>query len=191
MSVISYRSPRARSDATAVLGMTVFLGSWAIMFAALFFGYATIRVRLASWPPAGLPPLPLALPGLNTVVLAGSGVMLQRALGAARAGNSSVRRDVVAAALLGTVFLGLQFLLWIRMWQAGLRPEAGPYPSVFWALTVFHALHVLVGLGGLCFVAARASSYIPARHLSLRLWTTFWHFIGAVWLLLFVSVFVL
>jgi cytochrome c oxidase subunit 3 len=94
---------------------------------------------------------------------------------------------------LGIVFLLLQCLLWSRLWAAGLRIDGGPYPSVFWALTVFHALHVLAGLGGLCYVAARGSRglYGPSRHVALRLWSGFWHFVGAVWAALYLAVFVI
>ena len=89
-------------------------------------------------------------------------------------------------------FLGLQLALWITVWRAGLLPTAGPYPSVFWALTTFHALHVLVGLGALGALAWRTARgiYNAARHLPVRLWTMYWHFVGAVWLLIFASVFV-
>jgi heme/copper-type cytochrome/quinol oxidase subunit 3 len=68
----------------------------------------------------------------------------------------------------------------------------GPYPSVFWALTTFHALHVLVGLVALAFLAWRTArgTYNAARHLPVRLWAMYWHFVGVVWLLIFASVFV-
>jgi heme/copper-type cytochrome/quinol oxidase subunit 3 len=172
----------------------LFLGSWTMMFAALFFAYAYVRVHAESWPPADAPGLPLLLPGVNTLVIGVSSVALQRALSAARAGRTAqIFPPVAAAIVLGLLFLALQCLLWSRLWAAGLRIDGGPYPSVFWALTVFHALHVLVGLMGLAWVAAHArrGAYGPARHVGLRLWTGFWHFVGAVWVLLYVAVFVI
>jgi cytochrome c oxidase subunit III len=193
-SVIRYRPRRARSDATAWLGMVIFLASWTMLFAALFFAYAMLRLRASQWPPPGTVALPLLLPAVNTAVLAASSAALQRALVSARRGRvAAVAPSVYAALGFGAVFLGLQAVVWTELWRAGLRPDGGPYASVFYALTVFHALHVLAGLGGLSWLAARArgGAFGPGRHVGLRLWTGYWHFVGAIWLVLFVTLFVI
>src|ERR1700687_1037837 len=98
--VINYRSPRTRDETTAHIGMIIFLGSWAMMFAALFFIYAGLRVRSVGWPPPGVPVLPLALPALNTLTIGSSSVVLQLGLGAFRSGRPKVLR---AAALANPV----------------------------------------------------------------------------------------
>lgn len=193
-AILPWRSRRARSDATAWIGMLIFLGSWAMMFAALFFSYAILRTRMQVWPPAGSPPLPLLLPAVNTLVLALSSVALERALWSARRGKlSSILPAIVAMLFLGALFVGLQIFLWTGLWKAGLHLDAGPYASVFYALTAVHAAHVAVGLLGLVYCAIRAGSgaFTPVRHVGLRLWTAYWHFVGGVWLLLFLTVFVL
>ncbi|MHB1844246.1 MAG: cytochrome c oxidase subunit 3, partial [Deltaproteobacteria bacterium] len=190
MEVLRYKPRQARNETTAWIGMLVFLGSWAMLFAGLFFAYGAIREATHAWPPKGLPALPLALPTLNTFVLAGSSVLLQ--LGVVR-----LRRGLPAAllfslaALLGALFLALQLAVWIGLWRAGLRPTGGPFPSVFYGLTVFHALHVLVGLFALAGLAIGAASgrLSAARQLPARLWALYWHFVGAVWLVLFASVY--
>ena len=94
---------------------------------------------------------------------------------------------------LGFVFLALQAVVWTRLWNAGLTVDKGPYPSVFYGLTVIHALHVAVGLLALAWLTLRAfqGTFNAARHLPVRLWALYWHFVGAVWLLMFVSVYVI
>src|SRR5204863_504003 len=67
-----YRLRRSEDEITSYVGMIIFLGSWAMMFAALFFAYAVVRVRAPMWPPPDEPALPILIPGLNTVVIAGS-----------------------------------------------------------------------------------------------------------------------
>ena len=47
-------APRHR-ETTAVLGMTIFIASWAMLFASLFFAYALTRLRAPFWPPLDLP----------------------------------------------------------------------------------------------------------------------------------------
>ncbi|HWE23490.1 MAG TPA: cytochrome c oxidase subunit 3 [Myxococcales bacterium] len=193
-SVIPYRPRRARADATAWLGMVIFLASWTMLFAALFFAYAMLRVRATQWPPAGTAPLPVLLPAVNTAVLAASSVALQSSLVSARRGRvASVAPAIYVALGLGALFLVLQVVVWVGLWRAGLRPEGSSYGSVFYALTVFHALHVLAGLGGLAWLAmrARTGAYGPGRHVALRLWTGYWHFVGVVWFALFVTLFLI
>ena len=193
-SVLKYRPRRSAADATAWLGMVVFLASWTMLFAALFAVYGVLRVRAPAWPPPDLPRLPLLLPGANTLAILASSIALQSALHFSRTGRlARVLPAAVAALVLGAIFLVGQSALWIGLWREGLRPEGGPFPSVFYGLTAFHALHVLVGLFGLAFVVLRASraSYGPTRHLGLRLWCGYWHFVGVIWLLLYVTIFVL
>ncbi|MGZ6123993.1 MAG: cytochrome c oxidase subunit 3 [Myxococcales bacterium] len=193
-SILRYRPRRSRADSTAWLGMIVFLASWTMLFAALFAVYGVLRMRSPAWPPPDVPSLPLLLPAANTLAILASSVALQSALRSARSGRiGGVLPAALAALGLGAIFLAGQVALWTGLWRAGLRPEGGPFPSVFYGLTAFHALHVLVGLFGLGFVAIRASrtAYGPTRHLGLRLWCGYWHFVGAIWVLLFLSIFVL
>jgi heme/copper-type cytochrome/quinol oxidase subunit 3 len=193
-AVVSLR-PRAKEDFSSYLGVVIMLGSWSILFGGLFFAYAGVRMAAPVWPPPGVPKLPLALPALNTVVLAASSWTAQRALRAIRRG----RREEMAAlfsvtVFLGALFLGLQYVLWSTARASGLSIDAGgTYGSVFYALTLFHAGHVAVGVGGLVYlvVAARRGRWNAAAHTPVRMWTMFWHFVDAVWLVTFLSVFVL
>jgi len=175
-------------EVTSYVGMTVFLGSWAMMFAALFFSYAVVRAHAPAWPPPGSPALPVLVPGLNTLVVAASSAAVAVGVRA----HALRRRSAPALALgaaLGALFLGLQLLVWIRVWQSGLVPSGGPYPSVFYALTVFHALHALVGIAALAVLAARGFAGRAASRSAVRLWGMFWHFVGAVWCALYAAVY--
>jgi len=158
-------------ERTALMGMAIFVAAWVMLFAALFFAYGLSRLHAIVWPPADLPALPLALPGLATLVLAASSASLH------------VRRVGLAVAL-GAGFLGLQTVVWRQMLAAGLRPQAGAYASYFFALTVFHALHVVVGLGALGWLA------VHPRPLALRLWTVYWHMVDVIWSVMFLLVYV-
>jgi cytochrome c oxidase subunit 3 len=187
-------TPQVRDESTAFVGMVIFLGSWAVMFIALFFAYGFVRLRATTWPSEDLPRLPLLLPALNTVVIGLSSATLQYGLSALRRGRELPLAPALAAsALLGFGFLALQWLLWTRVRAAGLHNSTGTYASVFFMLTTVHAAHVLVGLVALVSLAIRAmrGAFSAARHLPVRLWTMYWHFVGIVWGCVFVSVFLL
>jgi cytochrome c oxidase subunit III len=192
--VIPYRPVAARGEETAWLGMAIFLGSWAMMFASLFFAYGFLRLRQPGWPPPGTPQLPRLLPAVNTGVLALTSLALQRALRSARRGESAQ----VVTALVGSLFLGLSFvalqvLLWTSLFKSGLALEDGSLAAVVYGLTGFHALHVLVGLVGLGLLLAAVlrGTLNAARNNRLRLWVMYWHFVGLVWLTMYLLIFVI
>lgn len=193
-SVVALR-PRAREEFTASLGMVVFLASWAMMFSALFFAYGFIRSRAVVWPPPGVPVLPVALPALNTVILFVSSLTFMRGLSLLRRGDRhglSVWVGVTIA--LGAVFLGLQLHLWTSLHRAGLHiTTGGIYGSAFYSLTVFHAIHVAVGLLVLLWVLVQSlrGRYTEHKYVNVRLCTMFWHFVDVVWILMFVTLYVL
>ncbi len=164
-------------ERTALLGMIIFIASWAMLFAGLFFAYGLLRLRAPAWPPADLPRIPTTLPALATAVLALSSLALVRGRGR--------RRSPAIAAVLGAGFLALQITVWRDLASAGLLPQAGPFASAFFGLTVFHALHVAVGLVALTVLAAR-----PAP-VALRLWTLYWHMVGIVWGIIYLLVYLL
>ena len=192
-AILPYPPPRARQEWTAYLGMVIFLGSWAMMFGSLFFAYGMVRARANAWPPPDLPVLPLALPGLNTLIIAASSGLLQLAVHWLRLGKVARVGPALGASLtLGTLFLVLQTVTWRSLFEEGLTPSEGPYPSVFYALTCFHALHVLVGIVALAWIFRNVAigKYSAARFLPVRLWALYWHFVGAVWGIMFVTVYV-
>jgi cytochrome c oxidase subunit III len=196
--VISEELPEKRS--LGHTGMVLFLGSWAMMFGALFFCYALLRIRAPFWPPLGMTELPLALPGLSTLLLLLSSATVQRALSGLRRGRlARFRRHLLATIVLGSLFAALQCAVWIELWSAGLRLDSGTYGGLFYLLTVFHMLHVLVGLGLLVWLlaptlrpgAAEASEAAAPRRVPATLASMFWHGVDAVWVVIFLTVYVL
>ena len=74
----------------------------------------------------------------------------------------------------------------------GVFLATNPHSSFFYMLTGLHGLHLL---GGLFWFAAvlvdvRRMAYTPGED-GLRLFATYWHFLGALWLYLLVLLFVL
>jgi cytochrome c oxidase subunit 3 len=185
---------RERDEGTARLGMLILLGALAMMYAALLFAYCVLRSRLPVWPPEGAPALPVRLAGCDAALLALSGGTLQRALASARLGRRrNLAAELAAAVLLGLLFVAGQAIVLGDLWRCGLRPEGGTFPAIVYALTGFHGFQAIVGLLGLSWllVAGRGFLLPPARQLSLRLWTSYWHFVGASWIVLYLAVFVL
>lgn len=178
----------------AYAGMVIFLGSWAMLFAALFFSYAVLRVSASIWPTPGFVRLPLGIPGINTLLLLASSRTLAVALGRLKGGElRACRNELLRTIALGVAFVALQHAVWIDLWSSGLRLDSGAYGGTFYVLTVFHILHVLVGLGLLTRVVVPLMRRVPTapKRSAAMLTAMFWHFVDAVWLVTFVAVYVL
>lgn len=183
-------TPRTRVDAT--LGMLLFIGSWSMAFGTLLLALFVLRQRQPSWPPQGvaLPSFPMAAAATGVLVL--SSVVLAAGVARLRAGRRAAGAWALAL-LLGLAFAALQTWLWFDLLDAGRGPSSGTYESLFYGLTWFHAAHVACGLVGLLAVLPGVLSgrYGAQRQSTPRNVALFWHFVDAVWILLFVSLFVL
>jgi cytochrome c oxidase subunit 3 len=190
--MLTEQTPEERSLGYA--GMVLFLGSWAMMFGALFFSYAVLRIGAVAWPAPGFAPLPLGLPGISTLLLLASSRTLALALARLRCGQlERCRNGLLQTISLGVIFVGLQCKVWTDLWKSGLHLDSGAYGGSFYLLTVFHVLHVLVGLGLLVRLVApllRRTPVAPGR-VDAALTAMFWHFVDVVWLAMFVAVYVL
>jgi heme/copper-type cytochrome/quinol oxidase subunit 3 len=159
---VSAETARAR---TSYIGMAVFLGGWTMMFAALLFVWADVRLSSPAWPPDGEPRAPLLYPALATILIVASSWLLARG-------------RIAATIVAGLGFVALQLAGLAALWRLGVTPSSGRYGSLLYTFLALHGLHVAVGLGGLVAARGRFAGAQPS-------WRRFWHFVGAVWLVLF------
>ena len=181
-------SPVDERRATLTVGMVVTLAALAMTFGALLLAYGIVRVQAPAWPPPGEPPLP-ALWGWRWAATAAA-IAGSAALWGATRGSFVKAGALAGAALAGAAFLALQVGCLRTLAAAGVRPSSGIVASVVYALTAFHALHALIGLGVLApslFGALRGRGVDDGR---LGALAAFWHLVTAVWLIIFVAVFV-
>ncbi|MCH8805303.1 MAG: heme-copper oxidase subunit III [Planctomycetes bacterium] len=169
------------------LGMTLFLISLGVLFAASLIGYAIIRVAADVWPPPGMPRLPRAL-WLSTVILLVSSGTVQWALHSARTGRQKrLRAAMLSTTLLGFLFLACQTVIWFALVAANMPMTLNLYAFLFYVLTGLHAAHVVAGLIPLVIVSINAfrGRYSQRSHAGLRYCAMYWHFLDGVWLVLF------
>lgn len=187
-------APRRVTLDNAVLGTLFFIGAEVMLFAGLVFSFWILRLAAPVWPPPLQPRLPVGLTGANTVVLLASSVAMAAGLRALSRGRraAGVRRLATAAAL-GLVFVGVQGYEWLRLIGFGLTASSGVYGSTFYILIGAHGLHVLGAVAWLSvtlWLAARGR-FADGRSAPLRACAMYWHFVVALWPVLYVSVYLL
>jgi cytochrome c oxidase subunit 3 len=173
----------ALRDDQVKLGLWMFLATVTMLFAAFASAYI-VRRSGSDWRPVALP----SILWWNTVVLAASSVAVEIANWRGERGARALAAvAMVAALVLGVVFLGGQVEAWRLMRAAGVYLPTSPHSSFFFMLTGAHAVHVVAALAVLAWGAAgtvlvRERGRCAAR---MSLCRTFWHYLGAVWLFLF------
>ena len=174
-----------------LLGVKLGILSEVMLFGALFAAYFVIRSESGGWPPNGQERPELILPGLNTLLLLSSSVTMQWAVRAIGRGKvATMRRALRVTLLLGSIFIlvqGYEFA------TNGFGLDAGVFGSTFYTLTGFHGAHVLAGLGFMAIVATRARHGLISaeHHTAVEAASYYWHFVDAVWVVLFSTLYVL
>lgn len=188
------------------VGTIVWLGSELMFFAGLFAMYFTIRSVAPQLWEQNTPRLNVPFATINTLILIISSVWCQ--LGVFRAEHGQPHRtgsllDVrrwgmrewyVLTYLFGSVFIAGQALEYAELVHHGVTIQADAYGSVFYITTGFHALHVTGGLIAFLLIIGRtftARRYTHHQATGAIVTSYYWHFVDAVWIALFLTVYIL
>jgi len=192
--------------------MWIFLVSDTFIFGSFLISYMTVRLsNTVPWPnPSEVFSLqmfgqnvPLLLIAIMTFVLiSSSGTM-------ALAVNYGYRKDrkttfwlLLATAILGATFVGMQAFEWTKLIMEGVRPWGNPwgaaqFGSAFFMITGFHGTHVTIGVIFLIIVATKVRrgdldrqrpGFMTGRRGNyeiVEIMGLYWHFVDLVWVFIF------
>jgi heme/copper-type cytochrome/quinol oxidase subunit 3 len=176
------------------LAILFFMGAEVMFFAGLVSGFLVLRTSAPVWPPPLQPRLPVAVTGLNTLVLLASSVAMHRMVRAIRRGDRvELVRRLGLVAVLGVVFLVIQGFEWVRLVAFGLTIGSSAYGTTFYTIIGTHAVHVLGALVwvGVSLVLAARGRFSPEHSAPLRACAMYWHFVVGLWPILYVAVYLL
>ena len=165
----------------------VAIGSILMMFAGLTSAYIVKRSQ-ASW-------LMIEIPMMfwySTATILASSVTVQFALKALKKREMiNYRRLLAVTAVLGVLFIVLQIAGFKQFAAQDIRlVGAGSNASYSFLLAIsgLHGLHVLGGVVALVVIAIRAlnSSTRSYSSVPLEIAATYWHFVDALWIYLFI-----
>jgi cytochrome c oxidase subunit III len=188
-----------QKDASA-LGMWLFLAQEVLFFGGLFLAYTVYRNLYYAGFAEASHHLDYMLGGANTAVLIFSSLTMALAVRAAALGKKQhVVMFLILTILLGAVFLGVKVVEYKDkfdhhlvpgpgfVWEGPNRNAAEIFYSLYFAMTGLHALHMIVGIPILAFIAwmAHRGKFSPAYHTHVEMVGLYWHFVDIVWIFLF------
>ena len=183
----------------ANLGMWLFLGQEILFFSGLFMAYIAYRWLYPGTWLSGAEVLNKWLGATNTVVLLTSSLTMVLAIRDLQL-NKTVWaiRWIWATVGLAGVFLVVKAFEYTHKFDMGIFPGthydanavegmAGLFFGIYYAATGLHAVHVIIGMGLLAWLAAKvkngsvtAENDVLAENLGL-----YWHLVDLVWIFLF------
>ena len=164
--------------------MWLFIGSVIMLFAAFTSGYIVRRAE-GNWVYFDLPEIFF----YNTIVILISSLTLYFAYRAAKKDNLDlVKIWVSITATLGVLFLVGQLRGWDIMANNGIHFVGNPSGSFVIAITFVHVLHMVSAILVLLILLVSVFRYeVHSKNLlQIELCSTYWHFLGGLWLYLFV-----
>ena len=167
---------------TASFGMWVFLVTEVLFFGGMFMTYTLNRSTYPEVFGEASRSINLTLGAVNTVVLIGSSLTMAMSVWAAQVGKKQlVTIFLILTLILGTVFLGIKGVEYhekfVEHHVPGLNFNFEPgadvatnahaqlFFSLYFAMTGLHALHMIVGIGLVGWVAPLAGRTIIGSNL--------------------------
>ena len=177
--------------APSVLGMFLFIASEIMLFGSFFAAYFFVRVVNGTpWP---TPPyhLPVYVAFINTCILVTSSFTMHWALTSAKRNQrAGLCAGMVLTLLLGSTFLLTQVIEYHRI---GFNTHDTAFAATFFGLTGLHACHVFIGLTILLAMTIRSfrGHFSPEHHHGLEVGGIYWHFVDVMWIVVYVTVYIL
>lgn len=192
--------------------MWLFLLSDIFIFGMFLLGYMMARMSTPdAWPNAGEvfaltifgTSVPLLLIAIMTFILISSSGTMALAVKYGYERNKKIcSRLLIATAVLGASFVGMQAFEWTTLIVEGVRPWGNPWGAAqfgasFFLITGFHGTHVTIGVIALLYMTRKVRrgdlddgrpGFLTGRKgrwEMVEILGLYWHFVDLVWVFIF------
>ena len=184
----------------STMGMWVFLITEIMFFGGMFTAYLVYRFEYYNAWLEGSQHMEFWFGTVNTAVLICSSLTMALAVRAAQLGQKKILVWMLLITILfGIGFMGIKAVEYHNHWVNHEFPSSsfrfeGTDPThvemffiLYFTMTGFHALHVLIGLGAVAFIAyfAAKGRYTAEYHNPVENVGLYWHFVDLVWIYLY------
>ncbi len=175
---------RVRSMNPKKFALWIFMISVLMIFASLTSAYIVKKAE-GDWL---LIEFPQMFKITSLLIILSSVSMHFAYLSAKRNNIQNIRIGLAITGVLAIAFSLGQYLSWGELVEQGVFFVGNPAGSFIYVFTGLHVAHLLGGLIFLLIVVRRAFAYrVHSKNmLSIELCATYWHFLGGLWLYLYI-----
>ena len=181
-----------KQPSRGMVGMACLIAAESAIFVIFVVAYIYYTGRSLSGP---TPREVLELPIFSTICLLSSSITVHFAvheLRASRVGRFTAW--LASTVLLGGIFIASTAMEWYQLiYHDGLTIRTNLFGTTFYSLVGLHASHVIAGLImlGLALIFSLLGK-VNAHHAErLEVLSVYWHFVDAVWVVVFTVVYIL
>lgn len=164
-------------------GLWLFLISVVMIFVSLSSAYI-VKKSVGDWVYVDFPPL---FRFTSAVIVLSSLTMHFAYLSAKKNNIKSIRIGLAVTAILAIVFVVGQFQAWGQLVDGGFHFVGNPASSFIYVFTGLHIVHLFGALVFLAIVLTNSFQFkVHSKNLlRIEMCATFWHFLGGLWLYLY------
>ncbi|MEE9447143.1 MAG: cytochrome c oxidase subunit 3 family protein [Arenicellales bacterium] len=176
------------------LAIWFFIFAELLVFGAFFIVYSVVRIQNLSLFNEFQETLNRGFGAINTVLLITSSYFVVRAVQAIKRDDKGACLNWLYASMgAGTCFLSLKTYEFYVKFSAGVNLDTNTFYFFYLSLTMFHYLHVILGMIILAAVAikTRRGRYNALEHTGVETGASYWHMVDLVWVILFPLVYII
>lgn len=135
---------------------------------------------------------------INTIILITSSYFIVKAIETIKKQEKSntffiASNYLLGAIGLGTIFLILKIIEFTHKYEQGVNLSTNTFFMFYFILTIFHFLHVLLGLIILfnIYKKTKIGGYTQQNHVGLETGASYWHMVDLLWIILFPLIYIM
>ncbi len=165
-----------------------------LVFAIAFIAYSVTRLQNLALFNEFQMTLNKEFGAINTILLITSSYFVIRAVHAIKLDQvKSCISNLNIALAFGAGFLVLKSLEYYDKFSAGITLSTNTFYMFYLSLTMFHFLHVILGMIILIAIVfkAKRGHYNAENHIGIESGASYWHMVDLVWIILFPLVYII
>jgi heme/copper-type cytochrome/quinol oxidase subunit 3 len=170
----------------------LYLGSEVVIFATLIAMFILFRLHSPDAVRQVHEEANIWLVTANTFLLLTSSWAMVMGLREIKRDNAKgLVRWIGLTAVLGAIFVGLQYVEYQELSHAGITLYGSEFGMRFYAPTAFHGAHVIIGVLWALYIVLNGMKgrYSASNNIGIEIFGLYWHFVDVVWILLFTLIY--
>ena len=193
LAISSLKSPE-RERLPGDLAMWFFILAELTVFALFFIAFAISEQQNLAMFTQGKAKLHQTSGLINTIVLITSSLFVALALNVMQQGKSrQASLLLVIAKLIACIYIFVKISEYLVLFEQGVNIETNTFFTLYFLITAFHLMHVLLGMVILAYInhSALKGNYTVSNLSGFESGACYWHMVDLLWIILFPLIYVI